>query len=116
MGARELQMPMILALPLPGDSPPLPGIPIFSPLSGECHAGHSRVGRIQWAHECKIMGKPESTVWRHIRADVKNINHHFPPGRGFIFQVPWFNSYPQELMMVIFLPETLLPGPLGVAL
>lgn len=69
------------------------------------------------AHESKIMSKPESTVWRrHIRANVKHINHHFPPGRGFIFQVPWFNSYPQEWMMVIFLSETLLPGPLGVAL
>lgn len=62
------------------------------------------------------VGKPESSVWRHIRADVKNTNHHFPPGRGFLFQIPWFNSYPKELMMVIFLLETLLPGPVGVAL
>lgn len=107
---------MIVVLPLPGDSPLPPSIPIFSPQSGECHAGHSS-RRTQWAHECKVMVNLKALCGGTLVLMLKILNHHFPPGSIFIFQIPSFNFHPQELMtMVIFLLETLLLGPTGGAL
>lgn len=33
-----------------------------------------------------------------VGVDIKNINHHFPPGGVLISQTPWFNVHSQELI------------------
>lgn len=67
-------------------------------------------GRIPCAPERKVACKPEGAVGRHISADVKNINCHFPPGSAFIFQIPQLNSQPQLMTMVKFPSGNTAPG------
>ena len=51
---------------------------------------------------------------RHLSADVKDTNHHFPPGSACTFQIPQFNFRPQLMTTVSFLLGTLLLGPQGL--